>query len=43
MISLFELFEKPTVHLLGIKDLALYDLYLTKFINLDLQFLEEPL
>lgn len=43
MISLFELFEKPTVRLLGIKDLTLYDLYLTKFINLDLQFLEEPL
>lgn len=31
------------VHLLGINDLTLYDLYNAKFIHLDLQFLKESL
>jgi len=31
------------VHLLGIKQLILYDLHNAKFIHLDLQFLKEPL
>lgn len=30
-------------HLLGIKDLTLYDLYNAKLIHLDLWFLKEPL